>query len=554
MDITSDFKVSSQKAKTGFDDLLVDCKLRSSIKRGNEYDMNRAKSQKRYSSQAAMDLEAKAELYSTVHYDTDFQAGADSTSKTITCKDLKIVNSKGCKPLIRREPFDSQSATEVQTETSYSQVDVQESEKESLRGKVNSRSRDKNMISLESLDNNDASRSSLRKQSRKAKISQVTGEMFEDKEKRTMKNEDYEPDTKLKVKQRDEDKEPARTMADNMLSSGIQNFASKVEGDTDEISSETLLLEKTHQKHQRHQPMEDNEGKKVKNNVVGYGLCTSQENAEDNGGSETFSNVNNFQSPEACHSFSTDSTASIESHTPKKNKGLGQQRTWRTKNALKVEKRNQSKNIQALLSETKGKRERNKEAARAYRKRIKDYILGLERLVTSNVGLPAKYLRTKLARGNTIDMLRKRESFQSEKNSGGEIQEPLNLSTKSQAGGSSKSNTLPFEKVKTNIAEQNSISALKQSTKNFGIMRAKNDERKNDGCFERHEDINNCLNKRKKDAIPKEDTGIASRRNARIKKIKIEELETHIVTLEERIATLEKVQGGEIAMRNSKKP
>ncbi|KAK2722939.1 hypothetical protein QYM36_003209 [Artemia franciscana] len=537
MDIISDFKVSSQKAKTGFDDLLVDCKLRSSIKRGNEYDMNRAKSQKRYSSQAAMDLEAKAELYSTVHYDTNFQTGADSTSKTIKCKDLKIVNSKGCKPLIRREPFDSQSATEIQTETSYSQVDVQESEKESLRGKVNSRSRDKNIISLESLDNNDASRSSLRKQSRKAKISQVTGEMFEDKEKRTMSNEDYEPNTKLEGKQRDEDMEPPRTMADNMLSSGIQNFAFKVVGDADEISSETLLLEKTHQKHQRHQPMEDNE---VKNNGVGYGLCTSQENAEDNGGSEILSNVNIFRSPKACHSFITDSIASIESHTSKKNKGLGQHMTWRTKNALKVEKQNQSKNIQALLSETKGKRERNKEAARAYRKRKKDYILGLERLVTSNVSLPAKNLRTKLARGDTIDILRKRESFQSEKNSGGEIQEPSNLSTKSQAGGSSLSNTLPFEKVTTNIAEQNSISALKQPTKNFGIIRAKNDERRSDGCFDRHEDINNCLNKRKKDAILKEDTGIASRKNAMKKKIKIEELETQIVTLEERIATLEK--------------
>ncbi|KAK2702476.1 hypothetical protein QYM36_018912 [Artemia franciscana] len=261
------------------------------------------------------------------------------------------------------------------------------------------------------------------------------------------------------------------------------------------------------------QSAKSNEGKRVQEPVANYGLCKRQENIKDKRSPEPSSVVNTFQDSETSDSPILDFPTMIDSHTSQKFIGHGNffnevHKTSRTEYALEVEKPNKLENIQALFPKIEWTRERNKEAAWTYRKRKKDY-LELERQVIANIDFPAENLGAVSIREDGIDLLREGESFQTTNISGDEILKPLDLSTRSQAGGSSFSNTptfeddafdisrkrepglsfcntRSFEEVKTGVVEPNSLSALQESTNKFRRVRSKNQGGKNVECFDRY--------------------------------------------------------------------
>ncbi|KAK2727060.1 hypothetical protein QYM36_007795 [Artemia franciscana] len=198
--------------------------------------------------------------------------------------------------MVSREEELYQCMTEFQTETEDSQVDVQENEEESFSGKAKSRPGNGNTFHSENLAKNFASSPTLRRQSQEAKIVNATEEMFKDKEKPTLFNQDYEPNTKFQrifnespisnEIPRNKNMEYPGTVADNLLSCRIQNSISEVSGDADDISREIFLQDQVDQERQMDsfgpQPVKSNEGKGAQEQIANDGLCNSQENINEN--------------------------------------------------------------------------------------------------------------------------------------------------------------------------------------------------------------------------------------------------------------------------------
>ncbi|KAK2724372.1 hypothetical protein QYM36_001025 [Artemia franciscana] len=428
--------------------------------------------------------------------------------------------------MVSREEEPYQCMTEFQTETEDSQVDVQEYEKESFCGKAKSRPGNGNAFHSENLAKNFGSSPTLRRQSQEAKIVNATEEMLKDKEKPKLFNQDYEPNTKFErifnespisnEIPRNKDMEYPSTVADNLLSCRIQNSISEVSGDADDISREIFLQEQVDQQRQMDsfgpQPVKSNEEKGVQEQIANYGLCNSQENINENRSSEPSSVVNSLQSPKTSHSFSLDFPTIIDSHTSQKYRGPGNvfkdvHQTCRRAESIRGDA------IDIL---------REKESFQAKRISGGEILNPLDLSTRSQSGgLSFSYTLT--FEKDAIDILREKESFQAKRILGGENPEPLDLSTRSQAG-SPLSITLGFEEVKTRVAEPNSLSALQESTYNFGIIRSKNQEGKNAECFDKYSVKSQSNFKelepekvllRRKEITPKELTQRSCHRNSR---------------------------------------
>ncbi|KAK2724593.1 hypothetical protein QYM36_001174, partial [Artemia franciscana] len=374
------------------------------------------------------------------------------------------------------------------TEIEDSQVDVRENGKESLSGKAESRPRNGNAFHSDNLVKIFASSPNLRRQSQEAKIVYATEKMLKDKEEPTLFNQDYEPNTKFQrifsespvfnEIPRKEDMEYPSTVADNLLSCRIQNSISEVSGDADDISREIFLQELVDQQRQMDsfgpQSAKSNEEKRVQEQIANYGLCNSQENINDNRSSEPSSFVNTLHSPKTSQSFSLDFPTLIDSNTSKKCSGYGNlfkdvHQNWRRAESIRGDPFD-------IL--------REKESFQSKRISGGEILKPLDLSTRSQV-YGSSFSNTLIFEKDAVDILKQKESFQSKNISRSENPEPLDLATISQAG-SPFSITLGFEEVMTRIAEPNSLSALQESTYNFGIIRSKSQEGKNAECFDKY--------------------------------------------------------------------